>query len=78
FSNLGSNLEVWTVSGDTSYDQVAVIGYSADGNEQVDTPYNVTYITNNDDATTVYCYSSENAITVHPSDATWQCKIFCC
>ncbi|CAN0028224.1 unnamed protein product [Pylaiella littoralis] len=75
FSNLGSNLEVWTVSGDTSYDQVAVIGYSADGNEQMDTPYNVTYITNDDDATTVYCYSSENAITVHPSDATWQCDL---
>ncbi|CAN0444073.1 unnamed protein product [Pylaiella littoralis] len=78
FSKLGSNLEVWTVSGDISFDQVAVIGYSADENEQVDTPYNVTYITNDDDATTVYCYSSENAITVHPSDATWQCKIFCC
>ncbi|CAN0410202.1 unnamed protein product, partial [Pylaiella littoralis] len=75
FSNLGSNLEVWTISGDTSYDQVAVVANSADENNQENTPYSVAYISDDDDATTVYCFSNENAITVHPSDATWQCKM---
>lgn len=43
---------------------------------QVDAyPYFLAFVSADDeDAVIIYCVSSEEAITVHPVDATWICK----
>lgn len=41
---------------------------------QSDSVYVLSYVTEVDDDAIVYCLSNEDAITVHPVDATWQCE----
>ncbi len=41
---------------------------------QDDTSYFLMFFAEDDDDRIIYCLSNEDAITVHPTDATWQCK----
>ncbi|CAN0087269.1 unnamed protein product [Scytosiphon promiscuus] len=76
FSNPGGTFEVWSVSGNTNYDQVVVVGLADDGTgETSDSPYSLVYFAEVEDDRIWYCLSNEDAITVHPVDATWQCDI---
>eukprot|EP00752_Nemacystus_decipiens_P003778 g3478.t1 len=70
----GSDFEVWTVSGNINVDQVAVIG-NAQTEEYDATPWYLAFVPGGDDPFTVYCYSDEDAETVHPVDATWTCDL---
>eukprot|EP00752_Nemacystus_decipiens_P005788 g5237.t1 len=76
FSNPGSAFEVWTVSGSTLLGQVMVFGLADDGTgEYDDTPYILAYVGGDDEDWIAYCLSVEDAITVHPADATWTCDM---
>lgn len=41
---------------------------------QEDSPYNVVFWREDEDARVVYCFSIEDSIAVHPADAAWECK----
>eukprot|EP00752_Nemacystus_decipiens_P005791 g5239.t1 len=77
FANPGSTFEVWTVSGNTNYGQMVVFGLADDGTGEVDdTPYLLAYLgSGGANDWIAYCHSNENAITVHPADATWLCDM---
>ncbi|CAN0129309.1 unnamed protein product [Scytosiphon promiscuus] len=76
FSNPGATIEVWSVSGSTNSEQVIVVGFADDGTgETSDSPYSLMYFAEVEDDQIWYCLSNEDAITVHPVEATWQCDI---
>ncbi|CAM9983254.1 unnamed protein product [Pylaiella littoralis] len=78
FSNAGSTVEAWSTDGTTFFDQVFVLGFIDDGTGgEGDTyPWYVAFLPANDDEDTItYCISTDEAITVHPSEATWYCDL---
>jgi len=42
--------------------------------KQSDTPYQLVYFAEDESDRVLFCSSNEDAITVHPTDATWKCK----
>eukprot|EP00752_Nemacystus_decipiens_P005787 g5236.t1 len=76
FANPGASFEVWTVSGNTQYDQVIVAAIADDGTgEYDDSPYLLAYFGADENNRIGYCLSNENGIDVHPADATWLCDM---
>lgn len=46
---------------------------------QADTyPYYLAFVSSEEDGHTAYCVSSEEAVTVHPAEATWLCESSSC
>lgn len=41
---------------------------------QSDSPYLLSFYSENEDDTVVYCQSAEGAVNVHPADAIWLCE----
>ncbi|CAM9728857.1 unnamed protein product, partial [Ectocarpus fasciculatus] len=77
FSN-GDEYEEYSVSGTNDWDQVTVIGSSsalADDDDDEVKPFYVGYFAQDEYDRIYYCYSNEDAITVHPADATWLCDL---
>ncbi|CAN0504954.1 unnamed protein product, partial [Scytosiphon promiscuus] len=68
-------IEVWSVDGTVDPEQVLVGGLAEDASEdQSATPYIVYFYSEDDDAIAYYCQSEEDAVSVHPVDATWLCE----
>ncbi|CAN0444099.1 unnamed protein product [Ectocarpus sp. 8 AP-2014] len=44
-----------------------------DGDEIM--PFYLAFVSEEDDGTIIYCISNEDAVTVHPADATWTCDL---
>eukprot|EP00903_Cladosiphon_okamuranus_P011461 g10795.t1 len=76
FSNPGSFFEAWTVSGTSTTEQIGVIGFAEGGDVELPAyPYQLAFVSSDADSYIIYCFSSEEAITVHPADATWNCDL---
>ncbi|CAN0059164.1 unnamed protein product [Ectocarpus sp. 4 AP-2014] len=74
----GDEYEEYSVSGTSDWDQVTVFGVSSaladdDGNEI--RPFYLAFFTQDEYDIILYCHSNEDAITVHPADATWLCDL---
>eukprot|EP00752_Nemacystus_decipiens_P005789 g5238.t1 len=70
------NLDVWSVTGRLEFNQFLVLAISDDGTEDsYDSSYLLTYFGADEDNRITYCISNEDAITVHPADATWTCDM---
>ncbi|CAM9980650.1 unnamed protein product [Ectocarpus sp. 12 AP-2014] len=77
FSN-GDEYEWYSVSGTSEWDQVTVMGESsafADDDGDEIKPFYLAFIAQDEYDIILYCYSNEDAITVHPADATWLCDL---
>ncbi|CAM9989444.1 unnamed protein product [Ectocarpus fasciculatus] len=77
FSTPGSTSEYWSVTGEVEPESILVVALlDEDTEEEGDsTPWYVAFLSEDDDATVLYCASNEQAILVHPADATWQCDL---
>ncbi|CAN0038421.1 unnamed protein product, partial [Ectocarpus sp. 13 AM-2016] len=77
FSTPESTEEYWTLTGEAEYESILVGAYlDEDTEEEGDSsPWYLIFISEDDDATVIYCNSNEQGILVHPADATWQCDL---
>ncbi|CAM9944679.1 unnamed protein product, partial [Ectocarpus sp. 12 AP-2014] len=74
----GGQYEEYTVSGMTEWEHITMFGSSSafgddDGDEIM--PFYLAFVSEEDDGTIIYCISNEDAVTVHPADATWTCDL---
>ncbi|CAB1103066.1 unnamed protein product [Ectocarpus sp. CCAP 1310/34] len=77
FSTPESTEEYWSLTGEAEFESILVASIlDLDTEEEDDsTPWYLVFLSADDDATVVYCYSNEQGILVHPTDATWQSKM---
>ncbi|CAN0391307.1 unnamed protein product, partial [Ectocarpus sp. 8 AP-2014] len=77
FSTPESTEEYWSLTGEALYESILVGAYlDEDTEEEGDSsPWYLIFLSEDDDATVIYCYSNEQGILVHPADATWQCDL---
>ncbi|CAM9613577.1 unnamed protein product [Ectocarpus sp. 13 AM-2016] len=62
----------------TEWEHITMLGSSSafaddDGDEIM--PFYLAFVSEEDDGTIIYCISNEDAVTVHPADATWTCDL---
>ncbi|CBJ26644.1 expressed unknown protein [Ectocarpus siliculosus] len=77
FSTPESTEEYWSLTGEAEFESILVGSIlDEDTEEEGDsTPWYLIFLSEDDDATVLYCYSNEQGILVHPADATWRCDL---
>ncbi|CAM9671157.1 unnamed protein product, partial [Ectocarpus sp. 12 AP-2014] len=75
FSTPESTEEYWSLTGEAKFESILVGSILDEDTEEEDdsTPWYLVFLSEDDDASVVYCYSNEQGISVHPTDATWRC-----
>ncbi|CAN0500726.1 unnamed protein product, partial [Ectocarpus sp. 12 AP-2014] len=75
FSTPESTEEYWSLTGEAEFESILVGSILDEDTEEEDdsTPWYLVFLSEDDDASVVYCYSNEQGISVHPTDATWRC-----
>ncbi|CAM9789902.1 unnamed protein product [Ectocarpus sp. 4 AP-2014] len=77
FSTPESTEEFWSLTGEAEFESILVGAIlDEDTEEEGDsTPWYLVFLSEDDDATVTYCFSNEQGILVHPTDATWRCDL---